>query len=69
MEITYKHYKNSNTGVVIKSQEFTETKITGIPIHFYGLDGSKIGENLDTTGFVEISKKKWERLKRKANSL
>ena len=69
MNTIYKHYKNSNTGEAMKSQEFTETKITGIPISFYSLDGSKIGENLDTTGFVEISEKKWERLKRKANSL
>lgn len=69
MKTIYRHYKNSNTGEAMKSQEFTETKITGIPIYFYSLDGSKIGENLDTTGFVEISEKKWERLKRKANSL
>ena len=69
MKTIYKYYKNSNTGEVIKSQEFTETKITGIPIYFYSLDGSKIGENLDTTGFVEISEKKGERLNRKANSL
>ena len=69
MKTIYKYYKNSNTGEVIKSQEFTETKITGIPIYFYSLDGSKIGGNLDTTGFVEISEKKGERLNRKANSL
>jgi len=67
MKTIYRHYKNSNTGKVMKSQEFTETKITGIPIYFYSLDGIKIGENLDITGFVEISEKKWERLKRKAD--
>lgn len=69
MKTTYKYYKNSNTGDLMKSQEFTETDITEIPIYFYGLDGKGIGEDLDTTGFVEISKKKWERFKRKANSL
>lgn len=69
MKTIYRYYKNSNTGEAMKSQEFTETNIKKIPIFFYSLDGSKIGENLDTTGFVEISEKKWERLKRKANSL
>lgn len=53
----------------MKSQEFTETKITGIPVYFYGLDGLKIGENLDTNGFVKISEKKWERFKRKTSSI
>ena len=28
-------------------------------------DGKGIGENLDTTGFVSISEKKWNRIKRK----
>ena len=65
MEWIYKYYKNSNTGDVMQSHEATETKITGIPIHFYGLDGMSIGENLSTHGFVEISEKKWNRLKRK----
>jgi len=69
MKTIYKYYKNSNTGEVMKSQEFTETRITGIPIYFYALDGSRIGEDLDTTGFVEISEKKWKRLRRKINSL
>ena len=69
MKTIYKYYKNSNTGEVMKSQEFTETKIKGIPTYFYGLDGKVIGENLDTNGFVEISENKWKRLKRKYNSL
>jgi len=69
MKTIYKYYKNSNTGEVMKSQEFTETKIKGTPTYFYGLDGKGIGENLDTNGFVEISEKKWKRLKRKYNSL
>lgn len=66
MKTIYRYYKNSNTGEMMKSQEFTETKITEIPIYLYSLDGRGIGENLDTTGFVEISEKKWERFKRKA---
>ena len=69
MKAIYKYYKNSNTGEVMKSQEFTETKIKRIPTYFYGLDGKCIGENLDINGFVEISEKKWKRLKRKHNSL
>jgi len=67
MKIIYKHYKNSNNGDLIKSQEFTETRITGIPIYFYGIEGLKIGENLKTNGYVEISEKKWNRLKRNNN--
>jgi hypothetical protein len=67
MKTIYTYYKNSNTGEVMKSQEFTETSITGIPIYFYGLDGMGIGENLETKGFVKISEKKWDRIKRKGN--
>ena len=65
MKTIYTYYKNSNTGELMKSQEFTELHITGIPIYFYGLNGDKIGENLDTTGFVPISEKNWNRYKRK----
>jgi hypothetical protein len=36
MKTIYKHYKNSNTGEIMKSQEFTETEITGMPIFSYG---------------------------------
>ena len=69
MKTIYTYYKNSNTGELMMTQEFTETRITEIPVFFYGLDGKKLGENLDTVGFVEISEKKWEREKRKSKSL
>jgi hypothetical protein len=69
MKTVCKYYKNSNTGELISSQEFKETRITGIPVYFYGLDGKKIGENLDTTGCVEVSEKKWNRFKRKSKSI
>jgi len=69
MKAIYKYYKNSNTGEVMKSQDFSETKIKGMPTYFYGLNNICIGENLDINGFVEISEKKWKRLKRKHNSL
>ena len=65
MKLVYNYYKNSTTGEVMKSQKFTDTTITGIPIYYYGLDGLIIGENLDTVGFVKISEKTWNRLKRK----
>ena len=65
MKIIYKYYKNSNTGEVIKSKKFTETGITGMPVYFYNLQGELIGENLDVTGFVEMSEKKYNRLERK----
>jgi len=61
MKTIYKYYKNSNTGKVMKSCD-----IVGLPIAFYKLNGNLLGENLDTTGFVEISEKKWNRLKRKS---
>ena len=66
MKAVHKYYKNSNTGELMKSTEYTETFIKDIPVYFYGLDGKEIGQNLSTKGFVEISKKKWDRYKRKA---
>jgi hypothetical protein len=65
MVTIYKYYKNSNTNDIIKSQEFTETSID-FPINYYR-DGQPI-ENLDLTGYVEISEKKYRRIKRKAKN-
>jgi hypothetical protein len=65
MRTVYRNLKNSNTGEIMRSQEFTGTQIKDMPIYFYALDGSKIGENLSTQGFVEISEKTWKRLRRK----
>jgi len=65
MITTYKYYKNSNTGDIIKSQEFTETQIKGIPIYYYRNNESI--ETPDLTGYVEISEKKYNRIKRKSN--
>ena len=62
MITTYKYYKNSNTGDIIKSQEFTETKID-FPIYYYR-DNQEI-DTPDLTGYVEISEKKYNRIKRK----
>ena len=58
-------YKNSNTGEVMKAQEFIETSITGIPIYYYNLQGKSIGENLNLKGFTVMGEKQWNRLKRK----
>lgn len=60
MKTIYKYWKNSNTGELIKSQEFTETQIK-FPINYYDIDGNQIGENLDLKGFVEIKEKKFKR--------
>lgn len=60
-----KYYKNSNTGELIHEVETTETEITGIPIRYYNINGQPCGENIDLVGFVEISKKKFNREKRK----
>ena len=60
MKTIIKYWKNSNTNELLKSQEFTETNITNIPIFFYDLKGKKVGENLDLKGFVEIKEKKFK---------
>lgn len=57
MKVIYRYWKNSNTKEVVKSQEFTETTITGIPTYFYNQQGLKVGEDLDLKGFVEIKEK------------
>ena len=59
MKTIIKHWKNSNTGELLKSQEFTETSIQ-FPIYFYNTKGEQIGENLDLKGFVEIKEKKFK---------
>jgi len=63
MKTIYKYWKNSNTGELLKSQEFTETRITDLPINYYNTNGDKVGENLDLKGFVEIKEKKFSRHK------
>jgi hypothetical protein len=62
MKTTYKYLKNHETGDLIKSQEFTETNITGMPIYYYRNDKSIDTPNLK--GYVAISEKKYNRLMR-----
>ena len=59
MKTILKYWKNSNTGELVKSQEFTETSID-FPNYFYDTEGKSIGENLDLKGFVEIKEKKFK---------
>jgi hypothetical protein len=61
MKVITKFYKNSNTGELVKTQQFTETRITGIPIYFYNTEGKRVGENLTLEGFVEIKEKKFKK--------
>lgn len=61
MKVINKFWKNSNTGELLKSQEFTETDIKGIPIYYYNVEGKEVGENLDLKGFVEIKEKKFKK--------
>ena len=35
MKTIYKYFKNSNTGDIISSQTFTETKIKNIPVNYF----------------------------------
>jgi hypothetical protein len=65
MKTNYQFLKNSNTGELVKKQYFTETGINGIPTYFYNANGRQIGEDLELTGFVTISEKKFNREKRK----
>lgn len=59
------YYKNSNTGELIKKVTRTETPIKW-PDCFYDIRGHELVEP-SLVGFVEISEKKWNRLKRKTN--
>lgn len=63
MKTTYTYLKNSNTGDLILKQEFSETNIKGIPIYYYRDNKSIDIPNLN--GYVEISEKTYNRLKRK----
>lgn len=63
MKTTYNHFKNHETGDLIKSQEFTETSITGMPIYYYRNNKSIDTPNLK--GYVKISEKKYNNLKLK----
>jgi len=65
MKTIYKYWKNSNTGDVIMSQEFTETNID-FPINYYRNNESI--NTPDLTGYVEISEKKYRRIKRKTEN-
>lgn len=60
-----KYYKNSNTGDIIISQKYIETKIE-FPIDYYQ-DNQNIGIP-DLIGYVEISEKKYNRIKRKTKN-
>ena len=59
MKTIIKYWKNSNTGELLKTQEFTETT-KKFPIYFYNIEGKQVGENLDLKGFVEIKEKKFK---------
>tara|TARA_R110000787_G_scaffold285651_1_gene401928 strand:+ start:818 stop:1018 length:201 start_codon:yes stop_codon:yes gene_type:complete len=62
MKTLYKYYKNSNTNDLVMSQEFTETRIKQ-PILFYRDKKSIDYPNL--LGYVQLSKRKFERYTRK----
>lgn len=64
MVTTYKYFKNSNTGDLLMSQEFTSTIIKNMPVNWYR-GKEKVGENLKLIGYVEISEKKYNRLSKK----
>ena len=65
MVTQYKYYKNSNTNDIIMSQEYSETNID-FPIDYYR-NNQNIGiPNL--IGYVEISEKKYNRIKRKTKN-
>lgn len=57
------YFKNSNTGELYSRTRYTETRIE-FPEHFYDIHGNDV-EDVDLTGFVEISEKKFKRERRK----
>lgn len=60
MKTIIKFWKNSNTGELLKSQQFVETVIK-FPTYFYNTEGKQVGENLALEGFVEIKEKKFKK--------
>lgn len=71
MKTIYTFFKNSNTGDLIASQEFTETSIK-FPVYWYRPNENgalmKIGEDLKPQGYVKMSEKKWRKeLKNRIN--
>lgn len=72
MKTIYTHFKNSNTNELILKQEFIESPIK-FPTYYYSV--GKITEcvyeqpfnqpdTFDLTGFVPISERKFERIKK-----
>ena len=59
MKVIYKYYKNSNTGEIIMKQIFSETNIK-IPEYYYNWNRREINKP-DLTGFVEISREKFDK--------
>jgi len=71
MKTIYTYFKNSNTGEIVMQQKFIETPIK-FPIHYYVLNEKGKNESIedfDPTGFVEISKKKYDREVRKRSKI
>lgn len=67
MGAIYKYYKHSTSGEVIKEQSFISDTPINFPKRYYTFDPTKEGvEDFDLTGFVEISEKKYNQIKRKA---
>ena len=67
MEKVVKYFKHSNSGHIFESIKFIHTVIN-FPTYYYGIDGKKIKEiHIDMNGYVEISEKKFLRLKKKYN--
>ncbi len=65
MVVKEEYFKNSNTGVMIKKETITETRIKGLPDFYYDINGKAIGSP-DLTGFVPISEKKFLRERNKS---
>jgi len=69
MSAVYKYYKNSNTGDLIRCQTFPQSEYSiKFPTYWYR-GNEPIGENLKPVGYVEVSKKKYDRESKKANAL
>ena len=65
MKHNIEYLKNSNTGEILKKSYVTDTWIKRIPVTYYDVNGKCVGEDLELTGFVPISEKKFNREKRR----
>lgn len=72
MEVIYKYFKNSNTGDVIMKQSFIPSEmkfIISFPDCYYDILNQPINNVPNLKGYVPISEKKYNRIRKKMLSV